>query len=265
MKLIFAFVLITLTAGASGAEHLWVNNITVTEYNMTWSYSETFTGADSMEYRTSIDTGLGNNDSFTSAWELLKADKEMRKTLRNAIDKEPDVRINNETSRVEVLDIDSTLSPQTIGKANLTDTIMNRYNVAYGFKDSILNASSIWFLGQAKTPVTIVMPSGVDVVNTSGMDNITKNVTDHVEISGFFKEVSKDRGEINLSMAKNTSFQVTGINSSNVTSPAPTYNVTESNVTKSMATILSKIRAATIIGAGIIIIVLVYAFKVKRR
>jgi hypothetical protein len=265
MKLFLALVAIAMSAGTGSAAHLWVNNITVNEYNMTWSYTETFTGADSIAYRVSIDSGLGNNDSFVSAWELLNADREMRKSLKSAIDKELDVRINNGTGGVEVLDVDSTLSPEAIGKTHSMDAIVNMYNVTYGFKESILNASSIWFLGQANSPVTIVMPPGVDVVNSSGMNNASKNVANHSEITGLFKGMTMDRGELTLYLAKNTSYRVPEINvSSNVTSPVPTENLTE-NFTKSAKEVTSKVRNATIIIAVFVIIVLIYVFKVKRR
>ncbi len=264
MRFFLALVAIAMTAGAGSAEHLWINNISVNEYNMTWSYTETFTGADSIAYRVSIDSGLGNNDSFVSAWELLNADRQMRKSLKSVIDKELDVRINNGTGGVEVLDVDSTLSPDAIGKTHSMDAIVNRYNITYRFKESILNASSIWFLGQANSPVTVVMLPGVDVVNSSGMNNISKNVTNHSEITGFFKGMTMDRGEVTLYLAKNTSYKIPENNISNVTSPVPTENLT-GNFTKSTKEVASKARNATIIIAAFVIIILIYVFKVKRR
>ncbi len=265
MRFFLALVIIAMSAGAGSAGHLWMNNITVNEYNMTWSYKETFTGADSIAYRVSIDSGLGNNDSFISAWELLNADRQTRKSLKSAIDTELDVRINNGSGGVEVLDVDSTLSPDAIGKTHSMDAIVNRYNVTYRFKENILNASSIWFLGQANSPVTVVMLPGVDVVNSSGMNNVSENVTNNSEITGFFKGMTTDRGEITLYLAKNTSYRVPEINvSSNVTLPVPTESLT-GNFTKSTKEVASKARNATIIIAAFVIIILIYVFKVKRR
>ncbi|KCZ72513.1 hypothetical protein ANME2D_00941 [Candidatus Methanoperedens nitroreducens] len=262
MRLFFAFVLIALTAGAGGAERLWVNDITVNEYNMTWNYIETYTGADSVTYRISIDS---NNDSFINAWELLNADRELRKWLKDTIEREPDIRIDNETRRIEMMDVGSALSPEAIGEAHAAGPIVNEYSVTYRFKDSILNSSSIWFLGQANTRVTIAMPAGVDIINISGMDNITKNITDRTEITGYFSEISKDRGEITLNLTGNTSIRVPDANSdvnvSNTTSTAPAEP--EENSAKPMA--LSKIRGAVIIGIGSVIILLIYLFKIKRR
>lgn len=256
MRFFFAFVLIILTAGIGDAERIWINSITVNEHNMTWNYNETFTGADSIEYRMMIDKVLGNNDSYIGAWELLNADKDIRKNLRKSIDSEQDVKINNETSTVEILEVESNLSIGTIGNTHSIDTVKNIYSVSYRFKDSVLNAGSIWFLGQAKSPVTIVMPSGIDVVNISGMNNITQNVTGHVELSGVFKEITKDRGEITLYLARNTSNVM--IPEINVT------NTTALNTTAPLTDVLSKIKNITIFVIGAIMILLIYFFKVKK-
>ncbi len=260
MKLIafLAILLIAATAGAANAEQQWINNITVNEYNMTWGYTETYTGIDSVMFRTGIAFELGNNDSFITAWELLKLDQEMRSRLRSAIDNELDFRINNKTRGIAVIDIDSALSPGIIGNTSISEPIVNRYKVSYGWKDSIFNASTIWFLGEAGSPVTIELPPGIDVTNTSGMNNVTKNISDHTEVSGFFAQISKDRGEITLYLAKNTSFAVKASPLTNATSPG------EGNVTQPPE-IASKIRDASILGAGIVIIALIYVFKVKGK
>ena len=259
MKIFFAIALIVLTAGTASAGHIWVNNITINEHNMTWSYTETLSGMDSMSYRIGIDTELGNNDSFVNAWELLLADKEIRKDIRKSIDSELDVRINNHTSGIEVFDVDSKLSPNIIGKTHVTDIIVNKYDVTYRFKDSIFNANSIWFLGQAKSPITISMPAGVDAANTRGMDNVTKNVTDHTELAGFFKQVSRDRGEVLVNITRNMSAKVV-----NVSSQA-SDNITATNATKPVTVMVSKMRDTTLVIAGVVIILLIYIFKVKRR
>ncbi len=260
VKIFLVLVLIGATAGAARAERQWINNITVNEYNMTWGYTETYTGVDSVIYRTGVDSQFGNNDSFISAWELLKLDKEMRSRLRSEIDNELDVRINNKTAGIEVIDIDSSLSPGIIGNINISEPIVNKYKVSYTFKDSIFNASRIWFLGQAGSPVTIVLPPGIDVTSTSGMSNVTKIISDHTEVSGFFTQITKDRGEITLYLAKNTSFAVKAspLNVTNATSPA------SENVVKPSA-IASKIRDASILGGGIVIILLIYIFKLRKR
>lgn len=262
MRLFWAFALIVSTIGAVHGDTLWVNNITVGEYNMTWGYTETFTGNDSIVYRANIDKELGDNDSFINAWEVLKADKEMRKKLRSLIDSERDVKIDNETAGIEVVDIDSTLSPDLLGKTHSVDAVVNRYNVTYRFKDSIFNASSMWFMGEANTSVTIVLTEGVDVIDIGGMSNVSKNITNHAEISGFFKGISAERGEITLSLEKNTSMKLPDIN---VTSPARMDNLTEGNVSKPLVETISRIRDVSILAVGAVIIILIYIFKVRRK
>jgi hypothetical protein len=231
IKWVLTLVIIALTANTAGAGFQWVNNITVGEYGMSWSYSETFTGADSIAYRSGIDENIGNNDSFINAWELLLADKTMRKNLKNAIDSEPDVMIDNSSQGIKAIEVDALLSTETIGKTTLPDTIVNRYDVTYRFENSIMNAASIWFMGESESPVTIVMPGGVDVVNINGMDNVTKKTTDHTEITGIFSGKPEQRGDITLDLARNQTRNVSYpvINETNVSS---NINETQENVTK---------------------------------
>lgn len=257
---LLALLLITLTAGIGAAERVWVNNIAVGEYDITWSYTETFSGADSAAYRMSIDEEFGDNDSFIASWELLKLDEEMRKRLRSSIDSEFDVRINSETGGIEVTDVDAALSTGIIGKTNLSDTVVNRYRVSYRFKNSIINASSIWFLGQARSPVTIILPPGLDVTGVSGMDNVTKKMDAHTEISGFFTEispnVSRDRGEITMGLSKNTSVKV-----------SPEIYILNVTISKNAPVdgILSKIKDASLLGLGILLILWIYVFKIRKK
>ena len=258
---IFAVLLLMLlTAGAGAAESQWVNNITVGEHGMTWDYNESFSGNDSIMFRAYIDREFGDNDGFVNAWELLKADKEIRMQFQSSIDKEFDVRLNNESTGIQVVDIESTLSPGIIGNIHSTDEVVNRYNVTYRWKDNIFNASSIWFLGQSNSPVTIILPPGIDVVNTSGINNLTKRINAHTELAGFFSEVSGDRGEITVNFIRNTSVQIEPqVNVKNVTAIT---NATETQPVKKVA---SKIRDGSILVAGFVIILLIYVFKVRKK
>jgi hypothetical protein len=254
------FLILTLTDLAA-SQTQWINNITINEYYITWSYTEGFSGFDSMGYRISIDSGLGNNDSFVNAWELLKADKEVRKMLKSSLENEFDIRINNGTSGIELNNIDSTLSQATLGKINNTDTIINRFNVTYRLKESIFNASSIWFLGEPNSSVTVVLPAGIDVKEVTGMNNSSINTVTHTEITGFFKEMSQGRGEITLYLEKNASFvaEKPGIMANN------TSIGKDENITKPISGISSKIRTWSIIGIGIIVIILIYVLKVRKK
>ena len=259
MRFFFVLMVMALSASSSQAGSLWVNNITVGEHGMTWSYTETLTGVESMLYRIDIDTRLGNNDSFVNAWELLEADKEKRRLLKSEIDNEMDVRLDNSSSDVEVVDIESTLSSDAIGKTHAMGTIVNRYNVTYRFRDSIFNVSSIWFLGQAMTPVTIIMPQDIDVANVSGMDNVTEAVTSHTEISGNFSRLSEERGEITLLLLRNASPRQAD---ASVTGNA-TGAVNE-NATESFKAALPLIRYISLGFVGVLVVVLVYIFRVRK-
>jgi hypothetical protein len=271
MRFLAAFFLIMMTIGGVEGSTNWVNNITVNEYGMSWSYNETFSGPDSIIFRMNIDIGFGDNDSFVNAWEVLLADKELRKEFRTSIEKELDVRINNETQGIYLVDVDAALSPEIVGKTHIFDMIVNKYITTYRFDKSILDAGSIWFMGQSNTPVTIVMPQGVDVTNTSGMDNVTINFTDHAEVSGFFKEITKDRGEITLTLLRNASFIKTEINGSNVSNASNAFNASNvtsnapENETTPLFETLSWIRNLTIVVAGLVIISLIYIFKIRKK
>jgi len=261
LRIFLTIFLIFALTDLAASQTQWINNITINEYNITWNYTEGFSGFDSIGYRISIDSGLGNNDSFVNAWELLKADKEVRKMLKSSIEHELDIRINNETSGIELIDIDSTLSQATIGRTNNTDTIINRFNVTYRLKESIFNASSIWFLGEPDSPVTLVLPAGIDVKEVTGMNNSSINTISHTKITGFFKEMSQGRGEITLFLKKNASFvaEKPGI-MANDTSIGK-----DENMIKPISKTSSKIRNWTFIGIGIIVIIWIYVFKVRQK
>jgi len=271
MRFLAAFFLIIMAVVGVDGSATWVNNITVNEYGMTWSYNETFSGADSIIFRMNIDTGFGDNDSFVNAWEVLLADKELRKDFRTSIEKELDVRINNETQGIYLVDVDAVLSPEIVGKTHIFDMIENKYITTYRFDKSILDAGSIWFMGRSNTPVTIVLPHGVDVSNSSGIDNVIINITDHTEVSGSFKGITKDRGEITLYLSRNTSFIKKEINTTNatfVTNATNSTNVdlsTQTEGKESMFETLSWIINASIIAAGLVIILLIYIFKIRKK
>lgn len=261
-RIFLSLILFFSVTDLASAETIWINNITVNEYNVTWGYTETFTGMDSIIYRISIDSVLGNNDSFVNAWEVLKADKEARKKFRDSIENEPDIRIDNGTSGIELIDVDSSLSQSIIGKTHSLDTIENRYNVTYRLKDSIFDSSSIWFLGEPKSPVTINLPAGIDVVDISGMDNVTKMTNSYIQVNGNFSEISQGRGEITINITRNATNAVNYSNSSiiNVITAEE-----KENLTKPASEISRKITDWTIVGIGIIFIVLVYVFKVRKN
>lgn len=257
ISLILLFSVTDIVAAETG----WVNNITVNEYNLTWSYIETFNGMDSIAYRINLDSKIGNNDSFINAWEVLKADKDSRKKFRDSIENEPDVRINNETSGIELIDVDSSLSQDIIGKTHIADKIENRYKVTYRLKESIYNDSSIWFLGQPESPISIILPQGIDVIGISGMDNETENIN---SITGYFSNLSRDRAEITINIRKNASYNFTSPET-NITEVVQNNENNNENITKPASELSEKIREWSIIGIGIVFIVLIYVFKVRKN
>ncbi len=247
----------------AGAETRWINNITISEYNITWGYTETFTDLESKNYRINIDSKLGNNDSFINAWELLKADKEEREKITSKIEKEPILEIDNGTTGVELIDIDSLLSQTIIGKTNVNDTIDNIFNIRYGLKVSIFNSSSIRFIGKPVSQITILFPEGIDITNISGMDNETENIDTITRIEGYFSSKPKERGEISVNFKKNESYVFN--NSQNNITETIIPPVNSENITEHATEISGKINNWSIAGIGVILIVLIYFFKVRHN
>jgi hypothetical protein len=261
-EIFLSLILLFTVTDSVAAENRWVNNITINEYNITWGYTETFMGMDSIAYRINLDSHIGNNDSFINAWELLKADKDSRKKFKDSIENEPDVRINNETSGIELIDVDSSLSQAIIGKTHISEIIENRYRVTYRLKESIFNDSSIWFLGEPGSPITIILPQGIDVIGISGMDNETKNIDSNTEVSGYFSNSSNGSAQITINISKNASYNPISPET-NMTDVAPAQN--NENITKPASQVSKKIREWSIIGIGIVFIVLIYVFKVRKN
>lgn len=247
-------ILLLMFVNYASAETRWINDITINEYNVSWNYTEIFSGMDSVTYRIGLDSGTGNNDSFINAWEILKADGEARKKFRNSIEKEPDVKIDNSTAGVEIIDVSSSLSQGLIGKTHSTDEIRNEYGVSYRLTKSIYNASSIWFLGEPGSPVAVIIPRGIDVINVSGMDNRTLSPS---MLQGYFSNFS-GKGEMMINFTKNTSFHIE--------SPVTNITVTASAANNSTMPATEALRNKwewIIAGIGIILIILIYIFKIR--
>jgi hypothetical protein len=78
---------------------------------------------------------------------------------------------------------------------------------------------------------------------------------------GTFKDITGDRGEITLYLAKNTSYRNPEINISNISSTPDN----STNNTKSLKDVLNDVRNISIVVVGAVIILLIYVFKVLRR
>ena len=261
-RIFLSLILLFALTDVAFAQTRWINNITINEYDINWGYIETFEGMDSTGYRIMLDSEIGNNDSFINAWELLKADKETRQKFKSAIANEFDIRIDNGTSGIEMMDVDSSLSQAIIGNTHNPDKIENRFSVSYKLKESIYNASSVWFMGEPKSPVTMILPEGIDVVGISGMDNETKDIDSKTVVKGYFSNLSQERGEITINIIRNASYNFTNQGSNITEVTAPEKNET---ITKPAFEISKKIREWSIIGIGIVFIVLIYVFKVRKN
>ncbi|MCD4798094.1 MAG: hypothetical protein K8R19_03670, partial [Methanosarcinales archaeon] len=136
-----------LVTGSASAEYNWSNQITIHLDGMEWQYTEELSDMDSFVFKYDIDNKQGNKDHFVSTWELMKADKRMRERFRDAIEREMDVRIDNSSLGIEVLDIDASLSNNALGPVKSMTELTNTYRVTYSFPGGLLeNGSTIWFL-----------------------------------------------------------------------------------------------------------------------
>jgi len=163
-----------LVTGSASAEYNWSNQITIHLGGMEWQYTEELSDMDSFVFKYDIDNKQGNKDHFVSTWELMKADKRMRERFRDAIERETDVRINNSSLGIEVLDIDASLSNNALGPVESMTELTNTYRVTYSFPGGLLeNGSTIWFLGEPGSLLSVNFPEGTQIISTKGIDNVS--------------------------------------------------------------------------------------------
>lgn len=163
-----------LVAGCASAEYNWSNQITIHPEGMEWQYTEELSDMDSFVFKYGIDNRQGNKDHFVSTWELMKADKRMRERFRDAIEREMDVRIDNSSLGIEVLDIDASLSNNALGNVESMTELTNIYRVTYSFPGGLLeNGSTIWFLGEPGSLLSVGFPEGTQIISTKGIDNVS--------------------------------------------------------------------------------------------
>lgn len=177
---------VVLFTGSAAAEYEWSNNITLTTDGMQWLYTENISGMDASVFKYDIDDGHGNKDDFVSTWELMKADKYLRDRLSTAIREEMDVRIDSSSEGVKMLDVDASLCEEALGTVWSQTGITNTYIVTYRFDEGLLvNGSTIWFLGEPGSTLTVSFPDGTQILSSSGIDNVS--ITQSY-LSGRFKE-----------------------------------------------------------------------------
>jgi len=158
----------------ANASYDWDNSINIEMDSMTWGYTEKYSGDRSVFIKKYIDMEIGNNDSFVSAWELLKADVEMSRSFRKSIENNMDVMIDNSSRNVILLEIESDLSSELIGVTDEQSSILNKYEVSYDFKIPLDESGSlIWFQGEPGTDVVIDLPAGMEMIYMNGIDNVS--------------------------------------------------------------------------------------------
>jgi len=163
-----------LVTGSTSAECNWSNQIIIHPDGMEWQYIEELSDMDSFVFKYDIDNRQGNKDQFVSTWELMKADKRMRERFRDAIERDMDVKIDNSSHGIDVLDIDASLSKNALGKVGSMTELTNTYRVTYAFPGGLLeNGSTIWFLGEPGSLLSVNFPEGTQIISTKGIDNVS--------------------------------------------------------------------------------------------
>ncbi|MDF1533237.1 MAG: hypothetical protein P1P69_01880 [Methanosarcinaceae archaeon] len=214
--LIAAVIVLSLTATPACAGFNWENNITVDTHGMTWGYTEQYTEENFVFYKSYIDSDIGNDDGYVSAWELLKVDSITRKSFYDSIMKDMDVRINDSSSNVHLQEIDSSLSEDVLGKVYESGEVINYYKVTYSFDRTLTElGTNIWFLAEPETNMTVTFPAGIEVTSTKGIDNTTIIV--HDRIATLTGTVGFE-GEVTVGYAENATFKTSA--------PKPNGNLT---------------------------------------
>lgn len=194
------FILLSQTASA----YSWDNEINVRSDSMDWKYTETYSGNRSVLFKILIDSEIGNDDDFVSAWELLKVDVRSRKTFFDSISKEIDVGINNSSDSISILSVESSLSPELVGPVISPRDIVNIYEVYYSFNGTLPSNGSMWFRGEPASNVTIILPESFNITGSHGIDNIIMDEDSDFSISGTFGS----KGRITVEFAENVSYAV---------------------------------------------------------
>ena len=216
-----------LVTGSASAEYNWSNQITIHLDGMEWQYTEELSGMDTYVFKYDIDNRQGNKDDFVSTWELMKADKRMRGRFRDAIEREMDVKIDNSSLGIEVLDIDASLSRNALGKVESMTELTNTYRVTYSFPAGMLeNGSTIWFLGEPGSVLSVNFPEGTQIISTKGIDNVSISTS---YLSGRFGVINEcinaaDNESVSNESVTNEGVTDEGVTNEGVTNESATNN-----------------------------------------
>ena len=222
-------VVIVLLSTIACADFNWENNITVSNDGMTWEYTEQYTDDKFVFYKSYIDTDIGNDDGYVSAWELFKVDSITRDTFYNSIINDMDVKINNSSTSIHLSEIDSSISEDVLGKVYERGEATNYYKVMYSFDRSLTElGTNIWFLAEPETNITITFPAGIDVTSTEGIENTTTTIDNRtatlIGTIGF-------EGKITIGYTENVTLKISAPEPDNnvtlmIPAPEPDNNVT---------------------------------------
>ena len=200
------FIIMLLIPGPCTATFTPTNNLIVENGGMTWEYDEYISGLDAVFFRDVVDRQTGNNDSFVNAWELLNMELKLREQMNESIEKKPDVKFNESSEAVKVLDIEFWLSDESLGRVRKSSPIENKASVTYSFEKEIGDNTSLWFLGTPDSEVTITLPEGLDSNRTEGLQNKTTiQKGKQMVLKGNFDS----EGEITIWLSENQDFKAT--------------------------------------------------------
>lgn len=201
---LLAAFLILLLSGTGAAAFSYSNSITLNSGGATWEYKEYVTGSEASFSRQLIDNQAGNNDSFVNVWELIGMERKFGERLRESIEKKPDIKLNNSSETVKVLDVEYRFSEDSLGNVFKTTAFKNHARATYSIdKGALTSGTEAWFRGTPKSKVTFTLPPGLDVNGTEGLEN---NSVSFVKGRAVLKGKFDEKGEITLRLSENKSF-----------------------------------------------------------
>lgn len=213
-----AGLIILLLSGTGAAAFTYSNTITLKPDGAVWEYEEHATEKEASFARQLIDQKVGNNDKFVNAWEILNMEQRFRQKLQESIKKTPDLKLNNSSDAVRPLDIEYRISEDALGNVRKGDPVKSNARVAYSFEEGTLRpGTDVWFKGTPESKVKIILPPGLDVNRTKGLETESSGFENkNAVLKGSF---GKD-GEIRLWLSGNESYVITAAEESGNASEA---------------------------------------------
>ncbi len=169
--LILAFVLmLTCTPAAA----FWTNEITLQENGMVWKYTDVYDKNESILFRATVDAVFGNNDSYVSAWELMKVDANTRQHFRTSLAKRMDVSKDGSSTDIHPVEFNAFIDRGLLGNIYKKGSLTNTYKVTYAFDKPLLESpGNLSFIGEPRTELNVSFPGGTYINSTRGIENMT--------------------------------------------------------------------------------------------